>query len=424
MVNQPSSGSIAINKAAESPSPEVAYLRRVSRLVTTVSEFVQAENLSPLRHPRWAVPKERFSHRAGKWLHWLYASTDDALPIPTRLGLTLGLFLSLSFEQIYPAIYFISLKQGLFPPVTWGSILARAIIFLMLLLVLYSAVGAYWTLSELVIINRRLAWWLRLLIVVAVVISVGAWIAMGAPLIGHNPVVDDASLSQAIAAMRQSQTYLFIAALCFYIPAISHAVLWLTRTVALFTIYVVSIYRWFFRYHKMETFAALDKTLLRPLPLIEGEKPQSLLELQEMDIAALHEWAVCRRQIVQNRLLPTTLLLAALGLLANTSLGESAVQGTMSILGKYLMARGMVDWTAGIGVIVLLMIVIGLPIAIVVKLLNEAFVMDYIAEACVLARQAKVFSQKLSSQEQTNSEPDAPPPAKRHSWLQRLLGRG
>ena len=163
----------------------------------------------------------------------------------------------------------------------------------------------------------------------------------------------------------------------------------------------------------------IGKLLLTPLTLSQEDEPQTLLELEEPYTNALYDWALCRRQIVQNRLVPTTLLLAFLGVLANTSLGESAIQAVTNVVRDFFqpstgLNRFIVYWK-----LVLLMAVIVVPVVFIVLLLNEAFVMDYIAQACVLARHAKLSSQQTTIQD----EDSASHPAKKSPRLLRWLRR-
>jgi len=417
---------IHMDKAAE-PTAETVYLDRISKLITAVSEHVYNEHLSGLKMPQWILSEEQRPGKVGRWLHRLYfgkehiASVDEA--IPTRLGLTLGLLFSLILEGVYPLAYY-KIATLTFPSWSWGEIgrfsLLIGILLIMLLIPLFSAVGAYWTLSELMI-NRLLSRKIRLLTLLIAVALVLCWFLSGPSRFSDRISLEDAALQQAALAIQQSPIYRTISTFFFYIPNISHGALWLTRMAAVLTVGGASILRWLFRFHRAESVEDLGEFILTPLPLMGEDGSQALLELETPYMDSLHDWAVCRRQVVQNRLVPTTLFLAFLGLLANTSLGESAVQAALNVLRNPFQAEGIGLFVA-FGRFVLLMIVIMLPVGFIVQLLNEAFVMDYITQACVLARHARLSSRGLS--EQVASVGQVRRSSGLLGWLRRWLGCG
>jgi len=242
----------------------------------------------------------------------------------------------------------------------------------------------------------------------------------GAPLVPHESQYDDVSVSQAIASIRQSTAYLVWAAVFVYIPAVSHGALWLTRASVVSIVAIVSGFRWLFRLHRLESFDTLGEFLSTPLPLGPQGEPRALIELEKEDIEALHAWVLSRRGVVQNRLVPTTLLLTVLGLLANTSWGESAVRTAADILRDYFQSSGGLSWLVAFGRFGLLMAVIVLPAGLIARLLSEAFVMDYIAQACVLARHVRAVSPATSTTDRRASAS----PGLLSRLKQWLVGRG
>jgi hypothetical protein len=289
---------------------------------------------------------------------------------------------------------------------------------ILLLLPAFGVIGSYWSLFELMS-NRDLSRRIRVLTLAIVIALNGVWLIAGLPLVKRaSSSFEDASIAEQVAATRQSATYLVIAAVFFIFPAISHGALWLIRGTVTFAIYTASAIRWVFRLHGLESAEALLEFLSTPLPLTEDSEQKNLLELERADIEALRDWALSRREVVQNRLVPITLLLAVLGLVANTSYGESAVRTAVNILQNYIQAPTQTTFIR----FGLLAIIIMPPIVFLVELLNEAFVMDYIAQACVLAHHAKLSVQESFCQQVTSDERQIKKSFGWLDWLRRLMG--
>jgi hypothetical protein len=112
-----------------------------------------------------------------------------------------------------------------------------------------------------------------------------------------------------------------------------------------------------------------------------------LLRLSEVELQAVYRWATARQTIVQNRLLPTTLFLGILGLLANTKLVSVPIDAALQQF-RTLKEWTFLVWLTMYVVIILSIVAIGLLIKPLVVLLNEAFVADFLVEACILAQAA------------------------------------
>jgi len=254
----------------------------------------------------------------------------------------------------------------------------------MLLTTVYGAVGAYWTFFELVR-NRDLSRRLKVLTLGLAGSLIGAWLLAGSPRIWDLWPSHDALLDRA----RLNMVYYWIAALFIYVPAISYGGFLVPRLTTTVAVSVRSLIRWVFRFHAVEPTDELVKFVSTPLLLLDQEKPQALLDLEPSYLDALHEWAACRRKVVQDRLVPTTLLLAFLGLLADTSVGEWVVCRAIGVVRGFFQAQTAEESLLAYVLFALLAAVIIVPSVMIVYLLSEAFVMDYIAQACVLAKHAK-----------------------------------
>lgn len=228
----------------------------------------------------------------------------------------------------------------------------------------------------------------------------------------------DTYVEQATIAIQGSSTYLVLSAFLFIIPALSHSALWLIRIIEMNVVGAALVIRWLFRSQTVESVDALSTLLSTPLPLIVKSEPIKLLDLGKEDLDALYDLAHCRRQVIQDRLIPTTLVLAFLGLLANTSLGESAVSAVISVVQNYFKASpGTIDHFIFLGQIFALMMIIGFPVGLVVVLITEALVMDYIIQSCVLAKHVKLYSQRLLVQDQASASRQLQKSCKLFGWL-------
>jgi hypothetical protein len=213
-------------------------------------------------------------------------------------------------------------------------------------------------------------------------------------------------------AIVQSPVFFAVSTMFFYFPVSCYLFIFMAQITVVDVVNIGSILRWLTRVHTMESLDALIKFLKTPLSIAEGSSTQRLLDLDKTDIDALHSWSQCRRQIVQDKLLPTTLILAFLGLLANTQLGEEAVLGIRQLLNTLVGPTMTFEWLWAIGKFFLLGLAIVVPLIYIKDLLDEAFVMDYITEAAILAK-CQWSEQKASDENNVNTRP-------RQTWWERL----
>jgi len=319
--------------------------------------------------------------KAARRLHGLYAA-DARVERSSRLGLAVGFLFSLEMAA----------NPGVSPfPFAFNRPVSEIVASLILGIpvLLYTLIGITWTVYE-TVASGTLPRWLKFVTLVLMVASVGIWSLMGAPRWWLQPDAIDPALQYALVSAQKDGLYLTLSAILVYIPAILYATYLVVRMVSMLGIAGASVVWWVGKSQSMERLSDLEEFLSEPLALTEGGPEWSLLDLEEDRLTALREWSACRRQVVQNRLIPTTLLLGFLGLLANTSLGERTVGWALRVLQSSGLAYS--DWygmLAHSGQRLLLVVLIFLPIAMLVDLLNEAYAMDFIAQACVLARHAK-----------------------------------
>jgi len=96
------------------------------------------------------------------------------------------------------------------------------------------------------------------------------------------------------------------------------------------------------------------------------------------------------------------------------------VRTAADILRDYFQSSGGLSWLVAFGRFGLLMAVIVLPAGLIARLLSEAFVMDYIAQACVLARHVRAVSPATSTTDRRASAS----PGLLSRLKQWLVGRG
>jgi len=233
----------------------------------------------------------------------------------------------------------------------------------------------------------------------------------------------EVEVNRMLQGVQSSYVYGTIFGLLVAIPAMIYLSFGGLREFVLFGIKAYSTIRWLLRFHKLESPETLMDFLNQPISLDEMGSTFSLLKLNQDELQALSAWAECRRDLVQSRLLPTTLLLTFLGLLANTSLADSAVLRFGDLVNTVLRPPDFWSWL-GAYLVVLVVISSGaLLTKVLVGLANESFVMDYIAQACVLAKSAKKQTKRQQAEEMSQEEKIELRPSSRHHWWKRLFGR-
>lgn len=392
----------------------IENLEKYAALIQAVNEHVRRKYLTAYSMPNWVLPEDQVSGRLGKFLHRIYQSKELEAIFPACILLTISLCFSLLFEPLY-TLFLVLLPSDFFPiPIltwdaVWSLLFAVGIILLLVVPALYGLVGAYWTLIEL-IINRNLdarAKYFTLAVTFTLIIF---WLLVGAPIVGQDIVIQDADyMTRMVLTIRQTSIYTIIVALIVYIPAISHAGLWVTRIAISLKNGGRSALHWILSYHVMQPFKSIQQFVVEKLLPVDHEgNLQSLLELEEKDIDFLFEWATQRRELVQNRLLPTTLILATMGLIANTFLGDAAVRGVVNLFKESFLAPiassfqgfgSILDMTGRIFIITILVIVVYLPIMLIIQLLNESYVMGFIAQACLQVKHVKRATRVYSTYE-------------------------
>lgn len=382
-------------------SSQGRYLDDFARLTEVIIKYVQEEHLLPYKMPDWDWPEDQALPlgRVGQWMHWLYGPRGFLVNLlPSRAWLMLVVVLSVGLEVTYPGLLteLLTLRQTVLRApmstlqfswrVIGAGLLLSVLVLLEVLVPLASAIGVYWSFFE-IAVNRNINWFLKIFTVAVVLGLVGLWLADGAILLSEYMEYDEYGVQLGADRIREAVAYRLLSSILFYIPGITYGALFGTKVILFAVQTVRSALYWTISFHVPRRANVAAEFLRGHLPIDEAETV-TVLELDLRQIEALHDWATCRRQIVYDRLLPTTILLASLGIVANTSLGEEAVKEALTILREYSQMGDPATWWLAYLRFILLVVIVVFPAVVIFMLLNEAFAMDFIAQATVLARHA------------------------------------
>lgn len=382
-------------------SQSVARLDRFAKLTTTIRDQIESNYLFPHRRPQWAWPEDQSPPlgRVGRRLHRLYTPPKlVAEIIPVQAIPLLGLFVTvLVLRWTYPLFLAVIVRVPWFSGPLSYEVVGLKLLIALLLLVLFgiglgSAVGSYWVLLELTA-NRHLSFSLRVTTLIIVLVVAGAQVVAGQFWISEplpyspSETGDPLGLERTAGAIQDSLAYRIIASAVILFPVLSCSWLLMIRWFITGVFFSWAAGHWLLKFHSLSSAAKISEFVKRPLPIGE-ETETTLLELDEKDIDALLEWSLCRREAIQNRLVPATLVIGVLGVLANTWVDPVAGLA-LDITKDYLRVPRSLGDLATKWRFLALSFVVSVPIAVIFPLLNEAFKMDFVAQASLLARYAK-----------------------------------
>ena len=395
---------------------EVVHLQHISDLISTVSAHVRKECLSGVEEPKWVLSKDQVPGRLGKWLHRCYFTLRD-WRLAWLMSILIAIPLFAVIKDTFASIYLFFTSYTLPGTHVFVTLLAIPLVPL----AMYNAAGAYWAIFE-IAKTRELTWKLKLMVGGVVLLFNVLWFGLKLYLLPGISFPEPA-LDQALAVLRTTTGYRIGMAILVDVPLMSALALWTSKEWWLLSIKLWSALRWLVRFHYLESPGALQEFLLTPLLLKGGEEPRTLLQLSKEEIKALSSWATCRRDVIQSRLLPTTLLLTFLGLLANTQLANDFVASVVNHLNNLYQHSDSLP-RDGLGSYV---IVVGIGLAVyavvkfLVELFTESFVADYIIEACVLAQHAGIAKNKSLMQQKEGTGEQAGKSRGFIKWLKDLF---
>lgn len=335
----------------------------------------------------WALSDDKIASPWVRRLHRFYTFLDFGSPFPLSLILTLAVMISFSLETVLLASI-LKVQQVGFPPWFINKVFLGLLFILFAIIVLISVFGTYWSFYE-ILVNYRLVWKIKASVVLATAIGIAIWLFFGAPLYWQGWKTESSSLYAVLATFNPGIAYYIVAAIFFYIPIIHLTSLFLIKT----TLGVVDIgkttIRWFFKFQSVIPMKDLEVFLNTPIDSSREDLALPFWKLHETHLILLKDWAESRRVSIQNKLIPFTLLIATLGLLMNTFIGDRIVTSVGETIKNYfgyplndtLNNPSPLEWM----IFFITIFLIFLPFAIVINLLRESFSADFLHEACILA---------------------------------------
>ena len=403
---------------------EVDPLDQFEVLAAELVNQIRSKYLAGISKPDWTQSEDHFSRGLPKYLHKRFrlhprlAGTGLASFYPASILLTLAVPFSLVLEPMYPMLFWVAQRPGAFR-VSIERIPFFLAFLLMVVIVPYVPIGAYWTAIQ-TLSNRKVLKPLRFVAIGAMIAALGTWIALGSRLLWTPDIAADFADSPRFAAyyflVRDSLLYRILVAIFVYVPAICFSVVWMLRLFIDVLVDLASAIRWVVKVQVMQSMNAVkDLALAR---FLSGGS-EALVDLSLEQITALHDWSLVRRQIIQNRLIPSTILLAFIGALANTSLGETAISLVGTVLREYFQSEGFVESMLAYGRFLGLGMLIVFPIHLIAELITQSYIMDLLVESSLLARSAKLIAPKPQLSIRTDQL--TPPIRRLISWIWRIL---
>jgi hypothetical protein len=402
---------------------------RLISLVAVMSRRVREENLSPLKNKPWARPRDEVNSPVAKCLHWLFLSSEGELRSTWLVMLVLILPFTIAIESLMGASWVLWSALWQTAGLNGFRFIMTGITAILIIPTFYAALGTYWILGA-VTRNHKLKSWLRILMAILAIAGLAGLLnsVLTYPLI-PGILFNIPQLNEALGELRSNRTYRIIVTIGLYFPAISGFFLILAKGLILFAISFLSVLRWVFNFHHLESPMTISAFVKRPL-FITDDTNQSLSDLSTREIGFLKAWATARRDVIQSRLLPLSFMFTFVGLLANTKkanvLFDEVIYHFQVVWG---LINGRIPWSWSIlgsyAVFLGIILVLFFVTKFLIVMFNESFVADYIVQACVLA----------SPQTSTSSEQPCPESDSQtinvvvdrsfwnRGWLQRILRR-
>ncbi|MBV6400971.1 MAG: hypothetical protein CNIPEHKO_01266 [Anaerolineales bacterium] len=397
-------------------------------IITNIENHVRDEYFSYYKYPRWELAQSDYSSRIGKFLNTLFSPPrilDEMEVLPSSVFLYFVSFISYLFQPFilisWAAILYLIIHSDL--QLSVNNVTAWILILIFSFATIYTAIGAYWRYYE-IAINNRLSVKTKLLVVVSVGVFILGFLSNIKPwwesaILGFSDTYFYAFLSD----IYDNFWFYFVGFVFQTSPALILTGIFFARLIVFITVSIGRILQWLFRVQILQSRTNLSKFLNTPLDFIDSEKPTRFIEIDKKYLFAIKGWAYTERQIVQNKLIPATLGIALLGGFMSTSLGNNVVEfikvafiGTSSNLPVDI---SMGFWgtifemskLASFAKIMLISIIIGILILPISELLNRSIVLDFIAEACVLAEGVNAIQENGVK----------PVPTEKTNWLLDLI---
>jgi hypothetical protein len=161
--------------------------------------------------------------------------------------------------------------------------------------------------------------------------------------------------------------------------------------------FIKTVFLYIWSYHAPRPMKQIRQLITDKFFNQDSEKPISLLDLPINQICSLRQWADANREGTEKRTLPTFLILALLGLFANTALFSTTIKNFGNAIIQYLKFFGAVPSTFKLSLSNFVLISLVLPIfAALLILVLRAFLslfrnlvaQNLIIESCIVAEYA------------------------------------
>jgi len=251
---------------------------RYTSLLVNFSKHVHKENLSPLKDKPWARPRDKVNNTAAKRLHWLFLSSEGELRPTWLVTLALILPFTIAIESLMGASWVLWSALWQTAGLNGFRFIMTGVTAILIIPNFYAALGAYWILGA-IIRNHKLKSWFRILVAILAIAGLAGLLNS----VLTHPLIPGISfsipqLNEELVELRSSRTYRIIVTIGLYFPAISGFFLILAKGLILFAISFLSVLRWVFNFHHLESPKTISAFVKQPLFVID-DKSQSLSDL-------------------------------------------------------------------------------------------------------------------------------------------------
>jgi hypothetical protein len=404
-------------------------LRNFSGTIETIKEYVGNKYFPSFSIQKWELPETTFNSKITKALHRLFSFSkrlqEFYMFFPTNIIVLISLVISFTFHWLFPFFFYIIrlIVSGQF-----HLSFARTAILLLVLLSplasILSATGVYWTVYE-IAINKAIS--PRVKIILALFIAFYIYFFIFDRKIYQTMSLSsrmewgDIGLEKFLITITNNPSVLLLAFILVYIPFTLFFAIFISKALILGISFVGCLLQWYFWAQITQPHARLNEFLTTPLVFFDKESPKTFLEIESFQINAINNWINVRRQIIQNRLIPASLVFTFLGILASTSVGENALKLISKIITEFFSATtnlgitgGYEAWMISSGKYALLIIIIAIFVGPLSLLFHESVLLDFISEACAVAKSVKII-------EDANESSSIPSKKSKSNWLVNVL---
>ena len=171
-------------------------LRHLAEFIIELKEAVREKYLSGTKIPEWFLPKDHFKNRAGRLLQNAYQNHSERSNeflkqiFPKSFFLAIAVLLVVLLDILYLVLFATNPIFGVTTNAVDEKILLASISCFLIALILFSSIGAYWTIFE-VAINKKVSRNIRFLVIITSIIFVVIWVGNGSPKIWQIASYED-----------------------------------------------------------------------------------------------------------------------------------------------------------------------------------------------------------------------------------------